>query len=145
MSLNAKVKNGFAYFNAIPTNKIFEAKDKEDNLVTDKNGRQVYNVLLNVPQEYSRKGVVSVSTSYLNDDKFEEGTKDISFKEDYKMNVRLYTYYNQEKPEDNKFKDVEVTAGELAGKVQEYAEAQKAKEAAKEAEAKEEEADGPEL
>lgn len=135
MSLNAKVKNGYAYFNAIPEKMIFEAKDKEGHLVTDKNGKQVYNVLLNVPQEYSRKGVVTVSTSYLNDDKFEEGTKDISFKEDYKMNVRVYSYYNQEKPEDNKFKDVEVTAGELAGKVQEYADAKKAKEEAAKTEA----------
>ena len=135
MSLNAKVKNGYAYFNAIPEKMIFEAKDKEGHLVTDKNGKQVYNVLLNVPQEYSRKGVVTVSTSYLNDDKFEEGTKDISFKEDYKMNVRVYSYYNQEKPEDNKFKDVEVTAGELASKVQEYVDAKKAKEEAAKTEA----------
>lgn len=142
MSLNAKVKNGYAYFNAIPSTMVFEAKDKEGNLVTDKNGKQVYNVLLNVPQEYSRKGVVTVSTSYVNDDKYVEGAKDISFKEDYTMNVRLYSFYNKENPENNKFKDVEVTASELVAKVQEYADAQKAKDADKEAE---EEAEGPEL
>ena len=51
------------------------------------------------------------------------------------MNVRVYSYYNQEKPEDNKFKDVEVTAGELASKVQEYVDAKKAKEEAAKTEA----------
>lgn len=141
MSLNAKVKDGTVYFNAIPATSIFEAKDKEGNLVKDSKGNQRYNIYLNVPREFSRKGDVLISSSYVNDDKFEEGAKSVSFPADYKINVRVYSFYNENDKDKNKFEDIEITAGELATKVQEYAESKKVKTAEVEAEVDEPEMD----
>ena len=142
MSLNARVKDGTVYFNAIPATSVFEAKDKEGNLITDSKGNQRYNIYLNVPREFSRKGDVLISSSYVSNDKFEEGAKSVSFSADYELNVRVYSFYNENEKDKNKFEDIKITAGELAAKVQEYAEAKKAKAAEAEAEV---EADEPEI
>ena len=101
----------------------------------------MYNVYVDVPREFSRKGEVTISTSFLKDNPYVEGTKDIRFKEDYEINTRVYSFYNKDSKDKNKYEDIKITAGNLAVKVNERFEADKAKAAAKEADAPEAEAD----
>lgn len=139
--MNVKVKDNKVYFNGISA--VFEAKDKEGNLVKDKDGNQVYNFYVKVPREFSRKGDVVLSSSYLKDDAYVEGAKSVGFNADYELNVKVYSYYNENEKDKSKSEVIKITAGDLAAKAQEYLNAKKAKDAEKEAE--DVEADEPEI
>lgn len=95
-----------------------------------------------VPYDFSRSGVANITlppTWKLNDDKFNEGKLSLGLPEDFKLNVSVATYYNEEDKSKNKYETVEMTAKELTEKVKE------AQEKIKAAEKDKEEDDGPEL
>lgn len=126
----------FVNFNGIDKRFVHEQTSKE--------GKPFVSVGIIVPNDVSRNGIanIAVTPAMVKDVKDNADKVNVGVNADWTLKVSVASYYNKEKPEDTKYKTVEMKPQELLNK---HIEALKArKEATKGAEA-EVENDGPEM
>lgn len=129
----------YVNFNGINKNMVHERTNKET-------GKPYYSVGIKVPNDVSRNGIANVITNKVFPTKSDPENKvNIGFPESWNVKVSVASFYNREKPEDTKYKTIEMSVKELKDKNIEALKAAKERAEAKESAVAEEEADGPEL
>lgn len=131
-------ETNYVNFNGINKNMVHERTNQ-------KTGEKFYSVGIKVPNDVSRNGIANVITKKVFPTKSDPENKvNIGFPETWKVNISVASFYNKEKPEETKYKTIEIPVTELKEKNIEALKAAKDRMEAKESE-QEAEAEGPEL
>lgn len=129
-------ETNYVNFNGINKNMVHERTNKET-------GEKFYSVGIKVPNDVSRNGIANVITRKIFPTKSDPENKvNVGFPETWMVKASVASFYNREKPEETKYKTIELSVKELKEKNIEALKEAKERAEAKEAEA---EAEGPEL